>query len=338
MAATLDTGSISTFATGTGASVVVNAPAGAAEGKLILVHVGIEGGDLPSVLESGFSAQLTLDVSGSMHGYIFAKPATDSEPSSYTFTLGASAVAWVAWSELIETPDLSDYPTSTFGGSDTNEADNQPNIVVAGTGLTAALGDLLIGFMVSRGTGATLSSNGGVMTPMSTTQVFGARTALGFYESLEAGAVGSRQFDCSTSTYHTAGLLLLKAAEDAEPENVPPVVTITAPSVGSIAVTAGTLVRLTATATDEEDGDLSDSIEWTSSNTDDGYGGDLGTGAEVDVDTTGWEAGSRTITATVADTETEEGSDSITLTIGEAPPPAGGYLNALAQVAPLGGY
>lgn len=133
-------------------------------------------------------------------------------------------------------------------------------------------------------------------------------------------------------------ILVAGTVEDIEPENVPPVVTITAPSVGSIAVTAGTLVRLVASATDEEDGDLSDSIEWTSSNTDDGYGGDLGTGAEIDVDTTGWEAGSRTITATVADTETEEGSDSITLTIGEAPPPAGGYLNALAQVAPLGGY
>lgn len=122
------------------------------------------------------------------------------------------------------------------------------------------------------------------------------------------------------------------------PTNEAPVVTITSPALASIAVTAGTPLRLTATATDAEDGDLSASIEWTSSNTDDGTGGELGTGASIDVDTTGWSEEARTITATVADAALAEGSDSFVLTIGAAPAPSGGYLKALALVASLGGY
>lgn len=94
-----------------------------------------------------------------------------------------------------------------------------------------------------------------------------------------------------------------------------PTVTITSPA-GNIAVTEGTTIVATATATDPVDGDLSAEVEWTSS-----VDGALGTGASIQIVTGGWTEGNRTITATATNAAELDGSASFVLTIGEAPEP-----------------
>lgn len=94
-----------------------------------------------------------------------------------------------------------------------------------------------------------------------------------------------------------------------------PTVTITSPA-GNIAVTEGTTIVATATATDPVDGDLSAEIEWTSS-----VDGALGTGASIQIVTEGWTEVNRTITATATNAAELDGSASFVLTIGEAPEP-----------------
>lgn len=117
-----------------------------------------------------------------------------------------------------------------------------------------------------------------------------------------------------------------------------PTVSITSPA-GNIAVSAGTVLYFEGEAIDDNDGDISEGIDWMSSNTDDGVAGSLGTGSYVIVDTTGWEEGARTITAAATDGASNIGTDSFTLTIGAAPEPTDNpYLLARAKAAALGGF
>jgi hypothetical protein len=95
------------------------------------------------------------------------------------------------------------------------------------------------------------------------------------------------------------------------PVDTPPVVTITAPADGST-FTVGDLVTFTGTATDAEDGDLSGSLNWTSS-----IDGALGSGASVA--TSGLSVGVHSITAEVTDSGSNNGSDVITVTINAVP-------------------
>lgn len=116
-----------------------------------------------------------------------------------------------------------------------------------------------------------------------------------------------------------------------------PVVSITSPTAGVVQVPAGTIVVVTFTATDAEDGDLAASAEVTSSNTDDGTAGALGTGTPLQINTTGWADGARTITVTATDLDTNTGTDSFTLTIGGSDALTA-YMTGRAAAAQLGGY
>ena len=97
-----------------------------------------------------------------------------------------------------------------------------------------------------------------------------------------------------------------------DPPPVPPLVVIAPPA--TTTVVSGTPLTFTGEASDAEDGELTDSLTW-SSNLD----GSLGTGGTV---TTSLLAlGSHTITASVTDSDSLTGSDSITVNV-TAPPRA----------------
>src|SRR5439155_41364 len=92
--------------------------------------------------------------------------------------------------------------------------------------------------------------------------------------------------------------------------NAPPQLRIVAPSDGS-AFVPGDVVRLQATATDVEDGDLGAAISWSSS-----VDGPLGGGATLDVTL---HSGTHTLTAAVADAGGERAGATIVLVV-NAPP------------------
>jgi len=94
-----------------------------------------------------------------------------------------------------------------------------------------------------------------------------------------------------------------------EPTNTPPIVFITAPA-DNTSFDEGTLINFTGDASDEEDGDLSATISW-SSDLDDA----LGTGATLPVNTLS--VGTHTITASVTDAGNLTATSSITVIIDE---------------------
>ncbi len=93
------------------------------------------------------------------------------------------------------------------------------------------------------------------------------------------------------------------------PGNTAPTVTITAPADGHT-VTEGTSINFTGSATDTEDGDLSGSINWSSS-----IDGALGTGASINAVLT---IGVHTVTASATDSGSLSGTDTITVTVNGA--------------------
>jgi hypothetical protein len=105
--------------------------------------------------------------------------------------------------------------------------------------------------------------------------------------------------------------------------NAAPVVEITSP-LDAATYTQGQTVELRGTATDTEDGDLTASIAWSSD-----LDGALGTGGSVDVTTLS--IGTHVLTASVADSEAQPGSDSVTITIQAAPKPDTPTLSVLAN-------
>lgn len=107
------------------------------------------------------------------------------------------------------------------------------------------------------------------------------------------------------------------SAYSGAPANTAPAVTITSPTAAALAVPAGTKLVVEGTAMDSESGSLSTSIVWSSSDTGDGNGGVLGTGAGLTLDTTGWTPGGRTISAGVTDAGgLTAAPDTFSLTIG----------------------
>jgi hypothetical protein len=95
-----------------------------------------------------------------------------------------------------------------------------------------------------------------------------------------------------------------------------PVVSITSPADGATLATGGP-VTLTATATDPEDGDLADEIQWESD-----IDGPLGTGASINVELS---LGTHTITATVEDSGGNVATDNLTFTVAPAMAPSEGF-------------
>ena len=94
------------------------------------------------------------------------------------------------------------------------------------------------------------------------------------------------------------------------PANNAPSVTITAPADGTT-VTEGDSVTFSGTASDVEDGDLSASLGWSSD-----IDGAIGSGASFS--TSALSVGTHTITASVTDSGSLSGADSITLTVDPA--------------------
>jgi hypothetical protein len=91
--------------------------------------------------------------------------------------------------------------------------------------------------------------------------------------------------------------------------NLPPVVTITSPADGS-EFESCEQITFQGTATDDNDGDLTAGLLWTSSKD-----GSIGTGGSF---STILSNGVHTITASVTDSQNATGSDSITITVGAA--------------------
>jgi hypothetical protein len=93
-----------------------------------------------------------------------------------------------------------------------------------------------------------------------------------------------------------------------------PTVEITAPAHGS-SFTQGDSVTFTGTATDKVDGDISSSIQWTSSKN-----GLLGTGASVTTSALSADLNPHTIWAKATNLYSLTGNDSITVTVNESVP------------------
>jgi matrixin len=94
--------------------------------------------------------------------------------------------------------------------------------------------------------------------------------------------------------------------------NTAPAVTISSPA-GNISVTQGTVVNFVGSAFDQQDGDLSASIMWSSSLT-----GAIGTGPVASAALT---VGTHVVTATVPDSGGLSGSAQVTVTVTAASPP-----------------
>ncbi|MHB1309273.1 MAG: S8 family serine peptidase [Limisphaerales bacterium] len=116
--------------------------------------------------------------------------------------------------------------------------------------------------------------------------------------------------------------------------NLPPTVTITSPSHGAV-FGSGASIQFTGLASDDEDGDLTSSLVWTSSG-----GVQIGTGGpfrKVLAD------GTHTITASAVDSQDATGSASVTITVGSTVvvpsgfevTEASGYGGTLASVLRL---
>jgi YD repeat-containing protein len=91
--------------------------------------------------------------------------------------------------------------------------------------------------------------------------------------------------------------------------NTPPTVSIVAPADGSTHL-QGDNITFTGTATDAEDGDLSATIQWTSS-----LDGSLGSGASIS--TTTLSVGSHVITASATDSNSEVADDTINISVAD---------------------
>ncbi len=122
--------------------------------------------------------------------------------------------------------------------------------------------------------------------------------------------------DAGKDNQYGYGLVDAEEAGDLGLSNYPPSVSITSPADPNLSFDSGALVTFQGTASDTEDvGDLSGSIVWTAGNQ------QLGTGAEVSAS---FADGEHTITASVTDSGSKTGSDSVTITLGS--PPAGPAL------------
>ena len=99
----------------------------------------------------------------------------------------------------------------------------------------------------------------------------------------------------------------------------PPTVSISAPADGASFET-GTEVSFAGTASDDEDGDLSEDLVWTSS-----IDGGIGSGANFS--TSALSVGTHTISASATDTGDLTGEDSITLVV---QPTAGGTVTVIS--------
>ncbi len=168
-------------------------------------------------------------------------------------------------------------------------------------------------------------------TSMATPHVTGAVALLSGYrtdytwQQIKTGIMSTVRTTLAMSGATVSnGVLNLRAMLDAATPavNTPPTVNITAPADGST-VNQGTSVTFTGTATDTQDGNLAAALSW-SSNID----GVIGSGATFS--TSSLSLGTHTITASVTDSGSLPGSDSITLTVQVVPPNTAPTVNITA--------
>jgi subtilisin len=108
------------------------------------------------------------------------------------------------------------------------------------------------------------------------------------------------------------GFGLVDAAEAAAgPANEPPSVSIASPADGA-SFDSGDTILFVGTASDPEEGEITDSLAWTSS-----IDGVIGTGGSVS--SSSLSDGSHTITASVEDSDGRSGSASVSVTVGTQP-------------------
>ena len=138
--------------------------------------------------------------------------------------------------------------------------------------------------------------------------------ALGLGHSTVVGAVMEPVYDGVRRSLHSDDVAGITTLYPAGPSNSVPTVTITAPVAGST-FNEGDSVSFTGTASDAEDGILTGSLSWSSD-----LDGAIGLGGSFA--TSSLSVGDHTITASVTDSGSATGSDSITITVeGETPPP-----------------
>jgi hypothetical protein len=114
--------------------------------------------------------------------------------------------------------------------------------------------------------------------------------------------------DTGRDSKYVYGLVDADEAADLGPVNDPPAVSITSPDDGST-FDSGATIDFAGTAGDNEDGDLTASLIWTSS-----IDGQIGTGGSFFTNLLS--DGTHTITASVTDSGGKTGSNSISITVG----------------------
>jgi hypothetical protein len=135
--------------------------------------------------------------------------------------------------------------------------------------------------------------------------------SLGTGNSISANlSIGTHTVTASVSDSNgTSGAATVSVTVNAVP-NIDPTVSISSPSYNTT-ITEGDSLSFTATAADDEDGDISTNIVWTSS-----IDGALGTGGTI---TTNLTDGAHTITATITDSASSSVSASITVNVTALP-------------------
>jgi|GEM_PF-519804 len=153
-----------------------------------------------------------------------------------------------------------------------------------------------------------ITATAGIANGMTSTDIGvseGSTTPVGFSLQLVGTGLQASDFTWATEMASTFGAVNTGQVF-AMNTNDTPVVTITAPTDGA-SFEDGEVIDFTGTATDTEDGDLSASIEWTSS-----LDGSLGTGATI---MSTLSVGTHMITASATDSGLETGTDEITVTV-----------------------
>ena len=113
----------------------------------------------------------------------------------------------------------------------------------------------------------------------------------------------------------------IRVISSGNPGDLPPTVTITAPADGS-SVNLSEVITFSATANDEEDGNLSSSITWVSD-----LDGGIGNGSSLVYSSL--TAGTHTITASVPDSASQTGQDSVRITVTDPDAATGLYVSDL---------
>lgn len=169
---------------------------------------------------------------------------------------------------------------------------------------------VVVGTPVSLSATATDAEDGDLSTEVSWVSDLDGVLFSGAATNLDSLSVGRHRITASVlDSEGLSGSAIVTITIEPLP-NAAPVLTITSPLDG-FQVTVGSPVALIASASDAEDGDLSDAIAWTSD-----LDGDLGTGSQLSADALS--TGTHLITASVSDSEAVSTSSTISVIVESA--------------------